>query len=82
MVWSLWPHIHLASSLKLNLYKYALVFPCPISTAASFAVSVIFILVCCARMENIILLQQPCGCVFVSLCVSVVCVYDGWVFFV
>ena len=43
MVWSLWPHVHLASSLMLNRLRYALVFPCPVSTAASFAFSVNFI---------------------------------------
>jgi len=43
MVWPLWPPIHLASSLKLNRLRYALVFPCPFSTAASFAVNVNFV---------------------------------------
>jgi len=43
MVWSLWPHIHLASSLRLNRWRYALVFPCPVSMAVSFVFSVIFV---------------------------------------
>ena len=41
LVWSLWPHIHLASSLRLNRWRYALVFPCPVSTAVRFVFSVI-----------------------------------------
>jgi len=43
MFWSSWPYIHLALSLSLNRCTYALVFLCPVSTAASFAVNVNFI---------------------------------------
>jgi hypothetical protein len=43
MVWSPWPQEHAASSRRLNRWRYALVFPCPDNTAASFGVKLIFI---------------------------------------
>jgi len=43
MVWSSWPREHAASSRRLNRWRYALVFPCPDSTTASFGVKLIFI---------------------------------------
>jgi len=43
IVWSPWPQIHFASSRRLKRWRYALVFPCPDSTAASFGVKLIFI---------------------------------------
>ena len=43
MVWSPWPQKHTASSHTLNRWRYALVFPCPDSTATSFGVKLIFI---------------------------------------
>ena len=42
-VWSPWPQIHFASSRRLKRWRYALVFPCPDSTAASFGVKLMFI---------------------------------------
>ena len=42
-IWSPWPHEHLASSRRLKRWRYAPVFPCPNSTAASFGVKFIFI---------------------------------------
>jgi len=43
IVWSPGPHEHLASSHSLKRWRYALVFPCPDSTAASFGAKFIFI---------------------------------------
>jgi hypothetical protein len=42
-VWSPLLQIHFASSRRLKLWRYALVFPCPDSTAAIFGVKLIFI---------------------------------------
>ena len=43
IVWSSLPQMHVASSLKLNRWRYALVLPCPDSTAVSFGVKLILI---------------------------------------
>jgi hypothetical protein len=84
IVWSSLPQMHFASSRSLKRWRYALILPCPDSTAVSFGVRLIFIPSLSRTDGKYCFLPQPWVMLSIlfAICVCVyVCMYvcmDGW----